>query len=688
MTETVSNPATAVSTSVQHSAAWLDSPPSTVRLSGASTSGKHHSGGHHLHHCHTQMNHHEPSPATPRYPQSVHVEIEHEVMDAANSSSSSRTNSLYRIHSASAHESVDPSRLHNVAGSLHFTHGAKRWTQFEDSEEYGSGSDDDSNEDTDDGHTVDDYDDESDKPHMSSDTETRNLLEDADVGEDDDDDAELHSSDDSEDLTESVDMPDSGTLTAPKKTSVHSAYSQQYAVVGPVVSDTLYEMSPDQKQYYERCFMMLQQATQGKATISGAVNGADDRVVEFFKKSYLDSEQLSRIWMLSDVNEDGWLNLEEFSMAMHLVVLHVKGRNPIPSELPARCRPPLTPVRGILMHVPTHSANANGTHASLWTSTASDPCAEVSSTTPKSATMYTSAKQSWKLFDFDKTDSGAPYKNYSFSDEQLHLQDQPPTTSAPYKAPVAQFSDVPPILVDSRPTPVRSQPLSGTSTAISIAVSEGASQLTGIKFPLSPQNGPKGPPPKPPPRPTNRGHGRSASLDLNSMAFTTTNHPVRYYYFCSMGAPSNQLPSPPGVGGYPPILAKDRGSTLPASLQLSSMVSRSPLPPPVVPPPRRAVPQTPASSTPMMVDATSQTDEETDRMQELIAFNLQLDDRLERLSAPESEKMNWKERCEMMRCLNTELEAERAKLAQIRLQLELRLQEAEQGRGPSKPTSL
>lgn len=41
---------------------------------------------------------------------------------------------------------------------------------------------------------------------------------------------------------------------------------------------------------------------------------------------------------------------------------------------------------------------------------------------------------------------------------------------------------------------------------------EGASS----KLPLSPQ-GPKGPPPKPPPRPV-RGHTRSASLDLNTIA--------------------------------------------------------------------------------------------------------------------------------------------------------------------------
>ncbi|TKR60321.1 hypothetical protein L596_027584 [Steinernema carpocapsae] len=420
-------------------------------------------------------------------------------------------------------------------------------------------------------------------------------------------------------------------------------------------------------------------STQGKATRSGAVNGADDRVVDFFKKSYLDSDQLSRIWMLSDVNEDGWLNLEEFSMAMHLVVLHVKGRNPIPHELPHRYRPPMTPIRGLLAQN-TLLTNSNGAQASLWTSTASDPCAE-SSAPLREAPSFPPGKQNWKQFDFDKTDSS---KGYSQSDEQLHVQDQPPTTSAFYKPPVAQFSDVPPILVDNRPTPLRSiQPLN-TPTTVSVTFSEGASQLSGIKFPLSPQNGPKGPPPKPPPRPSNRGHGRSASLDLNSMAFTTTNNAMS----SSAVAGSNQFPSPPGVVGYAQIPVKNRGSTLPASLQLSSMVSRSPLPRPVVPPPRRGVPQTPVSSstTPTMVDAVSQTEDETERMQELIAFNLQLDDRL--LNAPEAEKTNWKERCEMMRRLNTELEAERAKLAQIRLQLELRVQEVEQGRGHSKPTSL
>lgn len=43
----------------------------------------------------------------------------------------------------------------------------------------------------------------------------------------------------------------------------------------------------------------------------------------------------------------------------------------------------------------------------------------------------------------------------------------------------------------------------------------------GERLTLSPQ-GPKGPPPKPPPRPSSKGHGRSASLDLNSFPICAT----------------------------------------------------------------------------------------------------------------------------------------------------------------------
>ncbi|CAP20482.2 Protein CBR-REPS-1 [Caenorhabditis briggsae] len=55
---------------------------------------------------------------------------------------------------------------------------------------------------------------------------------------------------------------------------------------------------------------------------------------------------LSKIWSLADVNEDGWLDLQEFSIAMHLVVLKVKGEVPIPDVLPVFARPPITEPRG------------------------------------------------------------------------------------------------------------------------------------------------------------------------------------------------------------------------------------------------------------------------------------------------------------------------------------------------------
>lgn len=72
--------------------------------------------------------------------------------------------------------------------------------------------------------------------------------------------------------------------------------------------------------------------------------------------------------------------------------------------------------------------------------------------------------------------------------------------------PVMEFSDTPPVLVDSRPTAVKSL----------------APALVDVKLPLSPQA--RGPPPKPPPRDyrNNRGHGRSASLDLNTFFQTPT----------------------------------------------------------------------------------------------------------------------------------------------------------------------
>lgn len=56
-------------------------------------------------------------------------------------------------------------------------------------------------------------------------------------------------------------------------------------------------------------------------------------------KSKLPNSVLSKIWKLSDVDADGFLDEEEFALAMHLIKVKLDG-NELPSELPAHLVPP------------------------------------------------------------------------------------------------------------------------------------------------------------------------------------------------------------------------------------------------------------------------------------------------------------------------------------------------------------
>ena len=48
---------------------------------------------------------------------------------------------------------------------------------------------------------------------------------------------------------------------------------------------------------------------------------------------------LGKIWKLSDVDMDGFLDSEEFALAMHLVKIKSDGHD-LPSELPKHLVPP------------------------------------------------------------------------------------------------------------------------------------------------------------------------------------------------------------------------------------------------------------------------------------------------------------------------------------------------------------
>ena len=131
------------------------------------------------------------------------------------------------------------------------------------------------------------------------------------------------------------------------------------------VDDDPYSIRDDQQKYYMGCFAYLLEKSQGHfgtKVESGAIKGADPAVQEFFAKSNLGTktficvrkyfltfssgrDQLRQIWTLADVNQDGWLNVNEFALAMHLIVMHIKGGVPLPEYLPAHVHIPSTPPR-------------------------------------------------------------------------------------------------------------------------------------------------------------------------------------------------------------------------------------------------------------------------------------------------------------------------------------------------------
>lgn len=56
-------------------------------------------------------------------------------------------------------------------------------------------------------------------------------------------------------------------------------------------------------------------------------------------KSKLPNSVLAKIWRLSDVDDDGFLDEDEFALAMYLIKLKVDGHD-LPQQLPEHLVPP------------------------------------------------------------------------------------------------------------------------------------------------------------------------------------------------------------------------------------------------------------------------------------------------------------------------------------------------------------
>ncbi|XP_034145766.1 intersectin-1 isoform X6 [Esox lucius] len=93
-------------------------------------------------------------------------------------------------------------------------------------------------------------------------------------------------------------------------------------------------ISPDERAKHDQQFVSL------TPTQAGFITG--DQARNFFLQSGLPPPILAQIWALADMNNDGKMDIHEFSIAMKLIKLKLQG-HPLPPSLPPTMKqPPLT----------------------------------------------------------------------------------------------------------------------------------------------------------------------------------------------------------------------------------------------------------------------------------------------------------------------------------------------------------
>ena len=92
-------------------------------------------------------------------------------------------------------------------------------------------------------------------------------------------------------------------------------------------------VKPEEKRKYDALFDQLQ-------PVEGKLPG--DKVRQVMMGSKLPMPALGKIWDLSDIDRDGFLDRYEFTVAMHLVYRTLQG-DQIPNELPKELQPTTVP---------------------------------------------------------------------------------------------------------------------------------------------------------------------------------------------------------------------------------------------------------------------------------------------------------------------------------------------------------
>lgn len=253
-------------------------------------------------------------------------------------------------------------------------------------------------------------------------------------------------------------------------------------------------ISDEQRDYYAAQFAQLQSDPEG--LLAGPVART------FFEKSRLPVSELRRIWQLADVTRDGALSLQEFYVAMHLVVLR-RNHVPLPDVLPPSLSIPLV----------------------MQTATTAAPQIPSATTAQKSSPNSTNVREKnreWTKF----VDSPTGASSSSVTSPGLQLVNFDFQKSAVERDPKILHP------VPLRLTPEAAILASGANGSSSSCTTLGDDDLqhsaTSLvqrplakKAPAAPEDAvivtpKKEPPPPPPPRPY-RTHARSSSLDLNKL---------------------------------------------------------------------------------------------------------------------------------------------------------------------------
>ncbi|XP_059175043.1 ralBP1-associated Eps domain-containing protein 1-like isoform X8 [Physella acuta] len=245
--------------------------------------------------------------------------------------------------------------------------------------------------------------------------------------------------------------------------------------------DDVWTITDEQREYYVNQFKTMQPDLS--AVITGPV------AKHFFEKSKLPVMELSKIWQLSDLNCDGALSLEEFCIAMHLVVLR---RNDI--ELPDHLPISLMPYSTLASDEPFAADLPPG--STLKRATPQSPQANMAQ---------------WTAFVRDSPDSnGVPSPahlvNFEFAkpsaDPELKIVQPVPVHILPEGLPIQSegFDRVPAVMIGQLQPP----PVPEGAAASGVVHNERPNDITGGQ-----SHGPPTPPPRPP-------HGRSMSVDVKS----------------------------------------------------------------------------------------------------------------------------------------------------------------------------